>query len=417
LPLVEGCRYSLDITIPVDEVESETNRAVSEVQKKARIKGFRPGKVPPSLIREHFGSEVRQKVFEALVPKHLQKQYEAENLNVVSSPDISKIHYHTGEPLTFHAEFEIAPTIELGDYKDVEVPYHDPEITDDNVNQEIERLRDSKADYVNIDPRPLENGDHAVVSLESLSGVDEPMKADELVVQLGGEDTLAGFTENLLGMTPGEEKDFDVQYPEEYGGNAKLAGRTVRFHATLKGIRRKDLPELNDDFAQDVGDFRNLEELRDSVKKQLFVQQQQEAQSTAKNEIVKKLVETHEFPVPEAFIDRQIKNRVEQWFAQTGIDPRKANLDWEKLKASQRETAIPEVKAALLLSRIAEREAIGATHAEVDREVEKIARRNREPLAATQRRLEANGGLRNIASHIQTEKTLSFLFEHARKTA
>jgi len=417
LPLVEGCKYSLDITIPADEVENETSRAVAEVQKKARIKGFRPGKVPPSLIREHFGKDVRQKVFEVLVPKYLQKQYEAENLNVVSSPNISEIHFHTGEPLKFHAEFEIAPTIELADYKDVEVPYHDPDVTDEDVNKEIERLRDAKADYINIDPRPAETGDHAVVSLESLSGVDEPMKADELVVELGGEDTLAGFTDNLTGMTPGEEKDFDVVYPEEYGGNAKLAGRTVRFHATLKGLRRKELPELNDDFAQDVGDFRNLDELRDSVRKQLLAQREHEAQSAAKDQIVKKLVEMHEFPVPEAFIDRQIENRVQQWFAQTGMDPKKMHLDWQKLKDSQRESAIPEVKAALLLQRIAEREAIGATHAEVDREVEKIARRNREPLAATQRRLEGNGGLRNIASHIQTEKTLNFLFEHARKTA
>jgi trigger factor len=199
----------------------------------------------------------------------------------------------------------------------------------------------------------------------------------------------------------------------------KLAGKTVRFRTHVKGIRRKELPELNDDFAQDLGDYRTLDELREAVRKSLFAQRQFEAQQEAKNKLVEKLVDMHDFPVPEAFVDRQIQNRVEQRvraLAEQGLDPKSLNLDWKKLRETQRDKALREVKASLLLARISEREAINATRDEVDKEVERLARQQREPFAAVRLRLEKDGTLGRIASHIQTEKTLDFLFEHAGKT-
>jgi trigger factor len=420
LALIEGCRHSLEIAIPADEVETETTRVVADVQKKAKLPGFRPGKAPATIIRKQFASDIRQQVVENLIPKALQKQIDAENLNVVGRPDISDLHFHAGEPLKFKAEFEVVPAVELGEYKEVEVPYNDPTVTDEDIDKRMGEIRESKAQYVNVDPRALENGDHAVVAMESISGVDgEPVKQDELVLEIGGADTFEAFTENLRGLSPGDEKEFEVTYPEDYGAE-KLAGKTVKFHATVKGLRRKDLPELNDEFAQDLGDYRNVEEVRDAIRKAIFAQRQQEAQTEAKNAIVDKLVDAHDFPVPEVFIDRQIENRVEQslrTMAAQGIDPSKIKLDWNKVKESQREKAVREVKASMLLSRISERESIHATRDEVDKEVERIAKQNREPIAAAQMRLEKDGTLGRIASHIQTEKTLSFLFEHARKTA
>lgn len=420
MALLEGCKHSLEVSIPVDEVEGETSRAIENVQKRARLPGFRPGKAPASLIRQHFASEIRQQVMESLIPKHLQKQFEAENLSVVGTPDITDVHFHSGEPLRFKAEFEVVPQIELGDYRGIEVAYQDPEVTDEDVSKRIAEIQEQKAQYVNIDPRPIADGDHAVVALESLSGVEgEPVKQDEMVLEIGGADTFEAFTENLRGLSPGDEKDFEVTYPEDYG-SARLAGKTVRFHATVKGIRRKELPELNDEFAQDMGDYRNMEELRDAVRKALFAQRQHDAQQEAKNRLIEKLVDQHDFPVPETYVERQIKNRVEQTLrtmAADGMDPRSLKLDWEKVKESQRDKAVREVKASMLLSRIAERESIAAMRDEVDKEVEKIARQQREPQAAVQMRFEKDGTLGRIASHIQTEKTLNYLFEHARKTA
>ena len=420
MALVEGCKHSLEISVPVPDVESETNRVVGDVLKRAKLPGFRPGKVPASLIRKQFAGEIRQKVLEALIPTFLQKQIEAENLNVVGSPEYSDIHFHDGEPLRFKATFEVVPQIELGEYKDVEVPYQDPAVTDEDIAKRIDEIRDQKAEYANVDPRPVEDGDFAVVSLESISGVEgEPVKTEEMQLEIGAAATFDAFTENLRGLSPGEEKEFEVTYPEEYG-SAKLAGKTVKFHATLKGIRKKELPELNDEFAQDLGDYRTVDELREAVRKSIFAQRQYEAQQQARNLIVDKLVDAHDFPVPEYYVDQQIKSRVEQTLrAMTGegVDPRSLKLDWKKLKEAQRDKAVREVKASMLLTKISEREAIHATRDDVDREVEKVARQQRKPVAAVHMEFEKDGTLGRIASHIQTDKTLNFLFEHARKTA
>jgi len=419
LALVEGCRHSLEISVPVDTVESETERVVSSFQQKAKLPGFRPGKAPAGLVRKQFEGDIRQQVLENLVPKFLEKELEKQDLRIVGTPDISDVHFHRGEPLRFKAEFEVFPQIELKEYQNLEVPYKDPQVTDEDVAKRLEEVRDQKADYSNVDPRPITDGDHAVISIESLTGAESPVKQDEMMLHVGAEDTLPAFTENLRGMSPGEEKDFDVAYPEDYG-QTKLAGKTIRFHAAVKGLRKKELPEVNDEFAQDLGDFRTVDELREALRKSLLVQRQHEAKQEAKNQIVEKLVDLHDFPVPEAFIDRQVRNRVEQTLhslAAEGIDSSKIQLDWQKLKSSQKEKALREVKASLLLSRVAEREAIGATHDEVDKEVERIARQQREPFAAVKLRFEKDGTLGRIASHIQTEKTLDFLFDRAQKTA
>jgi trigger factor len=421
LALVEGCRHSLEISVPVETVDTETERVVSSFQQRAKLHGFRPGKAPAGIVRKQFESDIRQRVLENLVPKFLEKELEKNELRIVGQPDISDVHFHRGEPLRFKAEFEVFPQIELkDDYQNLSVLYKDPQITDEDVAKRIEEIRDQKADYSNVDPRPIQDGDYAVVSIESLSGVDDPpVKQDEMMLHVGAEDTLPAFTENLRGMSPGEEKDFDAVYPENYG-QARLAGRTVRFHVAVKGIRKKELPELNDEFAQDLGDFRTVDELRETLRKTMFAQRQHDAQQEAKNKLVEKLIERYDFPVPEAFIDRQVRNRVEQTLqslASEGVDASKIQLDWQKVKSSQRDKALGEVKASLLLSRIAEREAIGATRDEVEKEVERIARQQREPFAAVRLRFEKDGTLGRIASHIQTEKTLNFLFEHAEKTA
>ena len=419
MALVEGCKHALEISVPVAEVETETKRVVDSVMKRAKLPGFRPGKAPASLIRQQFAGDIRHQVLEKLIPAHLQKQFEAENLQVVGTPDVTDIHFKDGEPLRFKATFEVVPKIELGDYKGVEVPYHDPEVTDEDITRRIDEIRDQKAQYVNIDPRPAEDGDHAVVSLESIAGVEgEPVKTDEVVLELGGKDTLEAFTENLRGVTPGEEREFEVTYPADYGSE-RLSGRTIKFHATLKGLRRKELPDLDDEFAQELGDYRTVDELRDAVRKAIFAQRQHDAQQEARNKIIDKLVDAHDFPVPEVYIDRQARSRVEQGMqamAAQGVDPRKLKLDWDKLKDSQRDKAIREVKASLLLGKISERESIYAGKDEVDREVEKIARQQRKPVAAVHMEFEKDGTLGRIASHIQTEKTLNFLFENARKT-
>jgi trigger factor len=338
---------------------------------------------------------------------------------LVGSPDVREVHFHDGEDLHFKVEFEVAPEIELGEYKGIEIHYEDPEVSDEEIDQRVEVIREQKADFVTEDPRPAAEGDHAVVALKSISAGDDPIKQDEMVIHLGDTETLPAFTENILGMAPGDTKQFDVTYPEDFG-QEKLAGKTISFHAHLKAIRRKELPELNDEFARDIGDFQSVEELREAVRRALFAEKQQRARSAAIDELIKKLVEAHDFPLPEAYIERQIESQVENYLrtlAAQGVDPRQVKLDWGKVKTSQRGRAIHEVKASLLVEKVSERENIAATRDEVDQEVNRIAKQERQPVAAVRMRLEKEKLLGRIAGRIQTEKTLQFLFENARKVA
>lgn len=419
MPDDQSLKQTLELTVPAAEVASETERAVQSIKARVKLPGFRPGKVPNDIIRRRFSEEIKHDVLEKLLPKYFWDRAEQEGLAVAGPPSISDVHFEPGEPLRFKAEFEVAPQYELKDYKGLTVAYSDPEVTDEDIAKRLDALRGQKAEYVSVEPRPVESGDHAVISLHSTAGVQPPMSQDELTIEVGGEDTMAGFTEGLLGMTPGEEKSIEVAYPEDYG-NARLAGKTVTFHVHLKAIRQKELPELNDEFAGDVGDYQNLEELRQAVRNAIFAERQYIAQQEAKNKIIESLVDMHDFPVPEAYVERQIKNLVERHLhslAAEGVDPSKIKLDWAKIKSSQRERATREVKASLLLQRISERENLYATEEEVDREVARIARQEREPVAATRIRLEKEQALGKIASRIRTEKTLSYLFEHARKVA
>ncbi|MCL4852152.1 MAG: trigger factor [Bryobacteraceae bacterium] len=420
MALIEGCKHSVEISVPVDDVESETERVVAGIQKRAKLPGFRPGKTPLSLIRSRFESEIRQEVIQELVPKHFREYAERENLRIVGTPDIKDVHFHKGEPLRFRAEYEQAPEFDLGEYRGVEVPYNEPSVTEEDISNRLEQLRESKAEYVNVDPRPLEDGDYAAVSLDSVAGLDgAPIHQEELTLHLSGGDTLPGFTENLRGASPGDVKEFDVTYPEDYG-QERLAGKTIRFRVEVKAVRKKELPELNDEFAKDLGDFQNLEELREAIRKNLFAEREFEAQRDAKNAILEKLVDLHEFPVPEAFLDRQIESQVEnrlRMLAAQGVDPRSVQFDWEKIRSANKDKAIRDVRASLILEKIADREAIETTVDELDREVQRIARQEREPVAAIRMKLEKDGTIRRIASRIRTEKTLNLLFEQARKVS
>jgi len=417
---MDSCKRTLEFTIPAEEVEAEIQKAALDIQKKARMPGFRPGKVPLSIIRKTFESEIRERVIESLGTRYFRQAAEKDNLAVVGNPHLQDVHFHPGEPMTLKVEFEVSPSFELKDYRGLEVVYEEPVVTEEDIDKRIEQLREQRAEYVNIDPRPVQDGDYAVVSLLSVAGLTgPPIQQDEVVLHVGAEDTVAAFTENLRGMTPGEEKEITVDYPPDYG-NERLAGKKVTFRTGLKAIRRKELPEVNDEFAKDLGDFKDLGELREAVRKAIYAERESEAQRKAKDALVAKLVDMHDFPVPDAYVDRQIEIQVEQQLrlmAAQGVDPKKVRLDWEKIRESQKERATRDVKAALLLDRIADREAIMATQEEVDREVRRIAQQRREPVAAVRLNLEKEGALGRIAGNIRTEKTLNFLFEHARKVA
>ncbi|MEZ5399245.1 MAG: trigger factor [Bryobacteraceae bacterium] len=414
------CKRTLDFSIPFTDVEAEADLVVGKLQQKVKLPGFRPGKIPPSVIRKRFEGEVYNEALQSLIPKVFNERAQQDQLSVVGTPDIKNVHFHKDKPLTFTAEFEIAPEFELGDYTGIEVGYQEPSVTDEDVEKRIAGIREQKAEYVNIDPRPAEDGDYAVVAMKSTAGVEgKPVENDEMILHIGDPETMPAFSESLRGLSPGEETDVTLDYPEDYA-HEQLAGRTVTFHLQLNALRKKELPELNDDFAQDVGDFKDLDELNVEVRKTLLREAEQVAQSAAKNDLVEALVEVHDFPVPEAYVNRQIEMNLEsrlRELAMQGVDPRKLKIDWEELRKSQTPKATRDVRASLLLGKVAERESIGALQDEVDREVQRVARQMREPVAAVRMKLDKDGSLGRIVNRIVTEKVLNFLFEKAKKVA
>lgn len=419
MALVEGCKHALEISIPVAEVEQEMERAVTAIQAKVKLPGFRPGKAPASLVKTRFAGDVRQEVLEKLVPRFFLAAAEQDHLQVVGRPSYSDVHFHPGEPIRFKAEFEVAPSFELGEYTGLKVTYAEPVVTEEDIEARLNEVREKKAEYVNEDPRPIADGDYAVISLESVSGVDEKVQQDELMLKIGDPATMPAFTENLRGVSPEESREFDVTYPTDYD-RATLAGRTVRFKATVKAVRRKELPEANDDFAKDLGDYQTLDEVKDAIRKSILAERENHAREETKHQIIEKLVDEHPFPVPDSYVDRQIEIGLENQLRQLagqGIDPRSLKLDWQKIREAQKDRATRDVRASLILDKIADRESIIATQDEVDREVQRIARQQREAVALVRPKLQKDGTLNRIAGQIRTEKTLAMLFDKARKEA
>ena len=228
MALIEGCKHSLSLEIPADAVAAATEIAAAGIQAKVRLPGFRPGKAPLNIVKSRFAAEIRQEALDSLLPKFFTEAVKKEHLEVVSQPTVKDLHFHAGEPVKFVAEFEVAPTFDLGEYRGLVCTYSEPEVTEEDLTKRIDQLRDSKAEFVNEEPRALVDGDHASISLESLSGVDEKVSQDELTLKLGDEHTLKEFTEALRGAAPGDVRELEVTYPEDYERKT-LAGRTVKF--------------------------------------------------------------------------------------------------------------------------------------------------------------------------------------------
>jgi trigger factor len=412
------CKRSLEIEIPLEEVERAKERVTSSLKERVRLPGFRPGKAPVSMIQSRFESEIRNEVLEMLLPQAFRQRVEKEELKVVGTPDITDLKFEAGQPIRFKADFEVAPEFEMSDYRGLPAKYEEPTVSDEEVAKRLESMRESKAEYPNLDPRAIETGDFVLVHLKSLKGLAEPIDQD-VQIEVGGEETLPAFNDALIGAQPEEVKEVNITYPDNYGQES-LAGKTVTFEVNPKVIRKKELPDLDDEFARDLGDYQTLEELKEAVRRTIFQEKQLAAQQEAKEELIDRLVENNSFAVPEAYVDRQIENQLRMQIrslAGNGFDPSNLKLDWKKLKETQRDKALRNVRASLLLEKIAEREGIGATKDEVDREVQRIARQEREAIPVTRARLEKDGTMTRIVGQIRTEKTLQFLFEQAQKHA
>ena len=413
-----SCWKEVELDIPAEKVQAEIEKIAKDLARVARIPGFRPGKAPITLIRRRFAEEIKSEVLQELVPNRLEQALGEANLVPVTRPQVEKVDWDLAGGVKFKARFEVLPEFELGDYKNVEIEMDSADVTDADVDRAIEERREQAATFVPIEGRPIQDGDYAVLKMIGMpeGGSAEPIRMDNALCHVGSEETVAAFTENLRGANAGEHRRFEVRYPDDYPEH-KLAGKTFQFNAEVVAVKERKLPELNDELAKETGEAETFEELKQKVKQRLEADHAEHRKVLAQEKIVDLLLSRHAFPVPEALVERQMDARLERAVRRLiaqGIDPRGVNVDWVSLRRQQRERAEGDVRAELLLDRIATAESIDATEEELESELQGIAERSGENIAAVRARLTREGAADTMKSKLRSEKALDWLYQQAR---
>src|SRR5258708_20852550 len=414
------CRRELELEIPAEDVQKAVARVAKEFARVARVPGFRPGKAPVTLIRRRFADDIKSEVLQSLVPEQIERAVTESKLVPVTQPQVDKVDFTETGPVKFRATFEVLPEFDLGQYKDLEVEVEDTKIEASDVDKGLEELRDRAATFVPVEGRPIADGDYAQLKLNGIpAGGGEPIEADSVLCHVGGEETMEPFNQNLRGANTGDHKHFDVVYPSDYP-DPKLQGKTYSYTVEVLGIKEKKRPELTDEFAKDVSDAQTLEELRKKMRDNLEAARTNRQREQTREKLLAQIVNAHEFPVPEALVEHQMDSRLERTvrsLASQGVDPRAVNVDWVALRSRQKDRSIADVKAELLLDRIATAENIEVSEEDVEKEIESIAQRSGESVTAVRANLTRHNALDRMKSKLRSEKTLDWLCRNSRTSA
>jgi len=418
------CKREIELEIPADNVQKAADKITRDIARVARIPGFRPGKAPATLVRRRFASDIEGEVVQSLVPEYLRKALDEKKILPVTDPQVDKVEFKEGEPLRFHAIFEVLPEFTLADYKNLEVQIDAVDVNDAQVDKTIEELRERGSTFVPIEGRAIQDGDYAQIKLHGTPhGGGDPVEADNILCHVGSEETLASFSENLRGASVGETKQFEATYPEDYPDES-LKGKTYTYKIEVAGIKEKKLPELNDEFAKDAagegGGIATLEELRSKIRADLEAAKEQRQTAQAREKILEALIKRNEFPVPESLVEGQMDVRLERavrTLAAQGVDPRAVNVDWVAMRRRQRDRAVDDVKAEIILDRIATEEKIETTDEELEKEIAHLAEHSGESATALRARLTKQGALDRMKSKLRSDKTIDFLYRSARVEA
>jgi trigger factor len=415
----ETCKRELVIEIPVDVVEKESESVVTQFRRVARIPGFRKGHAPATLVRRHFRDDIRSELVQNLLPKFFDTAIKGKNFSVVGRPRFEDLKFEEGQPLTVKARFEVVPQFNLGGYKGLEIEEESREVSEEDVDKAVEELRQRAATYEDVQDRAAEDDDYVMVAyrgrdIKNAEGT--PVESKDAVVHLGAKGTVAAFTENLRGTKPGEKREFEVSYPEDYPQKS-LAGRMLRYEVDVQSIKRKVLPPVDDELAKSVSDSETLADLRVKMREGLEKRRVRQVENAAMNKLLAQLESRDNFPVPEILIeaqlDRKLETIVSQLMAQ-GIDPRATEVDWRKIRKEAKPEAEKEVRGSLILDRIADTEKIEVSEEEVDELIREMAEEHRETPAALKTRLTRDGALDRIRSTRRNHKALEFVYRNAK---
>ena len=425
---VSDTKKNLVVEIPSTVVDAEIDKVSRDYSRAARIPGFRPGKVPPKVVRQRFRDQILHDVAHGLIPRAVDEALRERGVEPVDTPDIRDVVVEEGQPLKFTATFETVPPIDPGDYSGVTLRQKSVSIDDAAVEQALEQLRERAARYEPVEDRGIDMGDSALMDLVRRAAVSRPPgdetdqepeeqtdRHENITVDIGGKANPPGFDRELMGLGAGDSKTFDVQYPDDYS-IAELAGTTVSYEVTIKAVRKRVVPDLDDEFAKDMGEFESLDALRTRVRADLEHEATHEAEREMRADLLRQLASRVQFEVPASLVDREVDRRVEEFvrrLIEQQIDPMRTNINWEEFRERQKDAASEAVKSALVLDEVARRERLTASEGEVEAEVQRYAERTGRSAAAVRAGLEKEGGLGRLHSGLRLEKTVNFLLSKA----
>ena len=421
---------SIEVEAPAEDVNKAFQQVTKRYTKLARIPGFRAGKVPPSLIKSRFAKDVRQEVLDTLVSERFRSALTSQKLQPVSQPQISELLLAEGAPLKFKATFETLPEFNIDGYDSIKVERPDSSLSDDEFQAELANVLDHHATVEPVEEdRAITDGDWAEIGfkgqLQDLAqtvgeeGIEnksenKEITGEDVLIEIGGKNTLQAFNDALRGAKVGQELQFEASYPAEFG-DARLAGRTVSYDVTVKAIKKKTFPERDEEFAKQLGPYSNWNDFETKLRERLASRKKDTLESHARDQMVDELIAKYSFPVPETFVQQQIDARLERGLralAQQGMSSdAMRQLDFGRLREAQRDQAVNEVKASLILDKIAEREHIEVSDDDMERELLMLSIQSREPVEPLRKRLAEDGSLERIREQMRREKTGSVLFE------
>ena len=415
---INETQKSLTIEIPSDVVDAEINRVATGLKKQAKIPGFRPGKVPAGIVKQRFKEQILHEVAHELVPRAVEEALQSRGIEPLDTPDVHNVHIEEGKPLTFTAKVETLPPFDPGDLSELSLRQTATAVTDENVEHTLQHLRERAAKMETTEGRPLGEGDIAVLHLDRTDTGGAADHHDDVTVEIGAAANPPGFDAELIGLSIGEEKTFTIRFPADYAAE-ELRDTDVTYTAHLKGIQRRTLPELDDEFAKDIGEFESLAALRDRVRTDLQAEGEENARRQLRAELLKQLSQRISFELPGSLVEREIDRRLEEFARQLmtqNIDPRQANIDWAQFREAQRAAAREAVAAALVLDEVARREQITVTGEDVDKEVERFAERAGRTAAALRAQLEKEGGISRLYAGLRREKAVDLALSRAKMT-
>jgi trigger factor len=412
------CTRELVLDIPAEEVSRAYKKVTGNYQKYAKIPGFRAGKVPESVVRRRYADGIHKDVIDGLLPERFNKAVQELDIKPVGEPRTTELTVEDGTPLHAKIIFEFVPKFSIEGYQKVTVDKPPVEVTEEEYQREMEQLRESRATIEPVEEdRVIKDGDWAQITYKGIiDGEPEaaPVAGEDTLVEVGGKDTVEAFTSVLRGAKPGQELKAEIIYPADYA-EPKLAGKTVAYEVEVKAIKKRTVPELNDDFAKELGNYENLAELENRVREHLASRKRRSVEGETKDRLLAALAERFPFAVPESLVQEQIDTRLERGLralAAQGMNTEQMRkLDFARLRAAQRDGAIAEVKTNLLLESIAAEENINISDEELDHELQLAAVQSKETVEALRKRLTADGGLDRIREQMRREKTASVLYE------